>query len=38
MIVYDHKFGAGVQTYATPNKRALIITGGNFRVTDWLRD
>lgn len=34
---YTHKLGAGVKIYVTGDKKFLIIGGGNFRVTDWMR-
>lgn len=35
--LYEHKTGPGVKIYLHPNGRSLIITGGRFRVTDWMR-
>ena len=35
--LYRHKTGPGVKMYLHPNGRTLIIEGGRFRVTDWLR-
>jgi len=35
--LYEHKTGPGVKIYLHPNGRTLIITGGKFRVTDWMR-
>lgn len=35
--VYRHPFGRGVKVYMDPKGKALYITGGKFRVTDWLR-
>jgi len=35
--LYRHKAGPGVKIYLHPNGRSLIITGGQFRVTDWMR-
>lgn len=36
--LYEHQFGPGVKIYLHPNRRWLIIGGGKFRVTDWMRD
>lgn len=36
--IYRHKFGRNVILYCHPNRRWLFVSGGNFRVTDWLRD
>lgn len=36
-IEYFHDFGPGVQGFVSEDGRQLIITGGRFRVTDWLR-
>lgn len=33
-----HLFGRGVKIYLHPNRRWIIIGGGKFRVTDWMRD
>ena len=35
--LYEHRMGSGVRIYLHPNGRTLIITGGKFRVTDWMR-
>lgn len=35
--LYEHRMGADVRIYLHPNGRTLIITGGRFRVTDWMR-
>ncbi len=35
--LYRHKAGKGVKIYLHPNRRWLLISGGNFRVTDWMR-
>jgi hypothetical protein len=35
--LYRHKTGPGVKIYLHPNGKSLIITGGKFRVTDWMR-
>lgn len=35
--VYRHKLGPGVKIYLHPNRKWLLISGGNFRVTDWMR-
>lgn len=35
--LYEHKTGPGVKIYLHPNGKSLIITGGKFRVTDWMR-
>ncbi len=37
MIEYTHKMGPGVQLLATPDGKAVVLIGGRFRVTDWLR-
>lgn len=34
---YRHLFGPGVKIYLHPNKRWILIGGGKFRVTDWMR-
>ena len=36
--LYRHVFGPGVRIYLHPNRRWILISGGNFRVTDWMRD
>jgi len=36
--LYRHRFGAGVRVYTDPAGSTLFITGGRFRVTDWMRD
>lgn len=35
--LFEHDMGPGVKIYLHPNKKSLIITGGRFRVTDWMR-
>jgi hypothetical protein len=35
---YRHKFKQGVKIYTDKKGKILIITGGKFRVTDWMRD
>lgn len=35
--LYEHRSGPGVKIYLHPNGKSLIITGGRFRVTDWMR-
>lgn len=35
--LYRHKFGAGVKVYTDPKGKAIYITGGRMRVTDWIR-
>lgn len=35
---YRHKFGKQVKIYLHPDKKWILISGGNFRVTDWMRD
>lgn len=35
--LYRHKMGPGVKIYLHPDGKSLIITGGKFRVTDWMR-
>lgn len=35
--LYEHKTGPGVKIYLHPDGKSLIITGGHFRVTDWMR-
>lgn len=35
--LYRHKVGRGVKMYLHPDGKTLIIRGGRFRVTDWLR-
>lgn len=35
--LYRHKAGPNVKIYLHPNGRWLLISGGNFRVTDWMR-
>lgn len=35
--LYEHRMGSGVKIYLHPNGRTLIITGGRFRVDDWMR-
>lgn len=36
--LYRHKLGRQVNFYTDPDGKMLIIFGGKFRVTDWLRD
>lgn len=36
--VYRHKFSSGVRIYLHPNRRWILVSGGKFRVTDWMRD
>jgi hypothetical protein len=36
--LYRHKLGRAVNFYTDPDGQMLIIFGGKFRVTDWLRD
>lgn len=35
--LYRHKVGAGVKIYLHPDGKTLLIRGGKFRVTDWMR-
>ncbi len=35
--LYRHKFGSGVQILAHPNGKWLLVYGGRFRISDWLR-
>lgn len=35
--LYRHKTGPGVKIYLHPNRKWLLISGGQFRVTDWMR-
>ena len=35
---FRHIFGRGVEIYADPKGRCLFITGGRFKVTDWMRN
>lgn len=35
--LYRHKAGTGVKIFLHPNGKSLIITGGKFRVNDWMR-
>lgn len=35
--VYRHAFGRNVKIYLHPNGKWIMITGGKFRVTDWMR-
>lgn len=35
--LYEHKMGKGVKIYLHPDGKSLIVTGGKFRVTDWMR-
>ncbi len=37
LINYYHDFGPGVSGFVSEDGKQLIITGGKFRVTDWLR-
>lgn len=34
---YRHTFEKGVKIYTEPTGKALIVIGGRFKVTDWLR-
>jgi hypothetical protein len=34
---YKHDAGPGVKIYLHPNRRWLLIAGGRFHVTDWMR-
>lgn len=34
---YRHVIGRGVKIYTDPSGKCLYITGGKFRVTDWMR-
>ena len=34
---YRHTFGARVKVYTDPKGKALLILGGRFKVTDWMR-
>lgn len=36
--LYRHKFGSGVKIFLHPNRKWILISGGKFRVTDWMRD
>lgn len=36
--LYRHKFGKGVKIYLHPNERWLLISGGKFKVTNWMRN
>lgn len=36
--LYRHLFGPGVKIYLHPNRKWILISGGKFRVTDWMRD
>lgn len=36
--VYRHKLGAGVKIYCDPRGKMVLVLGGRFRVTDWMRD
>lgn len=36
--LYRHKLGKKVNFYTDPDGKMLFVFGGNFRVTDWLRD
>ncbi len=35
--LYRHKAGPGVKVYLHPNGKWVFISGGKFRVTDWMR-
>lgn len=35
--LYRHKVGPGVKIYLHPDGKTLLIRGGHFRVTDWMR-
>ena len=35
--LYEHHMGKGVKIYLHPDGKSLLITGGKFRVTDWMR-
>lgn len=35
--VFRHLFGSGVKIYLHPNRKWILIGGGSFRVTDWMR-
>ena len=35
--LYRHKIGPGCKIYLHPDGKTLIIRGGKFRVTDWMR-
>ena len=34
---YEHKFKTAVRCYSSADGRAIIIAGGNLKVTDWIR-
>jgi hypothetical protein len=36
--LFRHFFGRGVKIYLHPNQKWILIGGGKFRVTDWMRD
>lgn len=36
--LYRHKFGKSVKIYLHPNRKWILVGGGRFRVTDWMRD
>ncbi len=35
--LYTHRMGSGVKIFLHPDGRTLLIKGGRFRVTDWMR-
>lgn len=35
--IFRHLFGRGVKIYLHPGRKWILIGGGNFRVTDWMR-
>lgn len=35
--LYRHKFSGGVRLLAHPNGKWVLVHGGKFRVSDWLR-
>lgn len=35
--LYRHKAGSGVKIYLHPDRKWILISGGKFRVTDWMR-
>lgn len=37
MRAYHHDSDDGVKIYLHPNRKWLLISGGKFRVTDWMR-
>jgi hypothetical protein len=38
MRTYRHRFGGAVKIFTDAKGKTLYITGGRFRVTDWMRD